>query len=65
MISGDTLSNRKPHPDPLLKAAADLAVHTEHCVYIGDAQRDIEAGRAAGMFTMAATWAYQMSSIYR
>lgn len=58
VISGDTLSNRKPHPDPLLRAAADLAVHAAQCVYIGDAQRDIEAGRAAGMVTIAASWGY-------
>ena len=58
VISGDTLTRRKPHPDPLLRAASDLAIDAAECAYIGDAQRDIEAGKAAGMFTIAASWGY-------
>lgn len=58
IVSGDTLSRRKPHPAPLIKAAADLDTAADQCAYIGDAQRDIEAGRAAGMYTMAVSWGY-------
>jgi phosphoglycolate phosphatase len=58
LVSGDTLPRRKPHPDPLLLAASQLGVEAQDCVYAGDAQRDIDAGHAAGMFTVAVTWGY-------
>ncbi|WP_417616890.1 HAD family hydrolase [Oceanisphaera sp.] len=57
-VSADTLAQKKPHPAPLLFAAEQLAVAPQHCVYVGDHKRDIEAGRAAGMTTVAATWGY-------
>lgn len=57
-VSADTLAFKKPHPAPLLFAAEQLAVAPERCVYIGDHKRDIEAGRAAGMTTIAAIWGY-------
>lgn len=57
-IGGDTLPQRKPHPAPMLLASERLGVAPEHVVYVGDASRDIEAGRAAGMATVAATWGY-------
>lgn len=58
VISGDTLPYAKPHPMPLLHAAREMDIPPERCVYVGDAARDIEAGRAAGMVTVAATWGY-------
>lgn len=58
VISGDTLPFAKPHPMPLLHAAMELRVPATRCVYVGDNIRDIEAGRAAGMYTIAATWGY-------
>ena len=58
LVCGDTLPQRKPHPAPLLHAAAQLGTSPEACIYIGDARRDIEAGRAAGMQTIATTWGY-------
>lgn len=58
VISGDTLSVSKPHPDPLLEAARLTGVEPDNCVYIGDAERDIQAGKAAGMKTGAALWGY-------
>lgn len=58
VISGDTLPHAKPHPMPLLHAARELGRPAAHCVYVGDNVRDIEAGRAAGMYTVAATWGY-------
>ncbi len=57
-ISGDTLPQRKPHPAPLLLASQQIGVPAEKTVYVGDAVRDIEAGRAAGMFTIAASYGY-------
>lgn len=58
VISGDTLPFAKPHPMPLLHAARELGVPAARCVYVGDNVRDIEAGRAAGMYTIAAAWGY-------
>ncbi|MGB5102393.1 MAG: phosphoglycolate phosphatase [Steroidobacteraceae bacterium] len=58
VVSGDTLPERKPHPLPLLHAAALAGVPPERCVYVGDAERDIQAGRAAGMATVVAAYGY-------
>ena len=57
-ISGDTIPQRKPDPAPLLLASRETGVAPHRTVYVGDAARDIEAGRAAGMFTIAATYGY-------
>jgi phosphoglycolate phosphatase-like HAD superfamily hydrolase len=58
VISGDTLQQRKPHPAPLLYACQLANCRPEQCLYVGDAQRDIEAGRNAGMHTMIALFGY-------
>ena len=58
MISGDTIPQRKPDPAPLLLASEQIGISPERLVYIGDADRDIQAGRAAGMLTVAATYGY-------
>jgi phosphoglycolate phosphatase len=57
-ISGDTLPQRKPDPAPLLLASEQIGVPAKKTVYVGDSVRDIEAGHAAGMFTIAATYGY-------
>jgi phosphoglycolate phosphatase len=57
-VGGDSLPVRKPHPDPLLHACDIAGVAAHRTVYIGDAARDIEAGLAAGMATVAATYGY-------
>lgn len=57
-VSGDTLTERKPHPEPLLHAARLAGVPPGKCVYVGDAARDIEAGKAAGMATIAVGYGY-------
>jgi phosphoglycolate phosphatase len=62
VVSGDTLPERKPHPLPLLHAAREIGVAPEHCVYAGDAERDIQAGRAAGMTTVVAAYGYLSES---
>lgn len=58
IISGDTTPHAKPHPEPLFEAARCLGLLPEQCLYVGDDERDIVAGRAAGMLTVAATYGY-------
>jgi phosphoglycolate phosphatase len=58
VVSGDTLPQRKPDPAPLLFAAKQIGLAPSRCVYIGDAARDIQAGRAAGMTTIAVGYGY-------
>jgi phosphoglycolate phosphatase len=58
IVSGDTTPHAKPHPAPLLEAARLIEVAPERCVYIGDDARDIAAGSAAGMQTVAAAYGY-------
>jgi N-acetyl-D-muramate 6-phosphate phosphatase len=58
LVCGDTTPHSKPHPAPLLEAARRAGADPAHCVYIGDDARDIQAGRAAGMATLAAAWGY-------
>ncbi|MFP4243914.1 MAG: HAD family hydrolase [Ectothiorhodospira sp.] len=58
VISGDTTPERKPHPLPLLQACREAGSAPHQCLYIGDALRDIQAGRAAGMATLAALYGY-------
>lgn len=58
LIGGDSTPHAKPHPAPLLEAARRLAVEPARCLYVGDDHRDVIAGRAAGMATVAAGWGY-------
>ena len=58
IVAGDTLAQRKPDPAPLLHACALAGVAAASSVYVGDDLRDIEAGRRAGMMTVAAGWGY-------
>lgn len=58
VVGGDTTPHPKPHPAPLLEAARRLGLPPEHCLYVGDDERDIVAGRAAGMPTVAALYGY-------
>jgi len=58
IVSGDSVAERKPHPMPLQHASRLSGVDPEACVYVGDARRDIEAGRGAGMRTVAALFGY-------
>lgn len=58
IISGDTTLFAKPHAMPMLEAASRLQLQAEDCVYIGDARRDIEAGKNAGMETLVALYGY-------
>jgi len=58
VISGDTTTNSKPHPEPMLAACKQASVKPENCVYIGDASHDIAAGKNANMKTLAAVYGY-------
>lgn len=58
VVCGDTLNVAKPDPAPLMHAAKALAVEPAECWYVGDAERDIEAGRRAGMRTILAEYGY-------
>ena len=58
IVSGDTTSKSKPHPEPMYYACEQANVNPAECLYVGDAERDIAAGRAAGMTTVAALFGY-------
>ncbi len=58
LVCGDTTPHAKPHPEPLLEAARRLGVDAADCVYVGDDLRDVQAGHAAGMTTVAVRWGY-------
>jgi phosphoglycolate phosphatase len=58
VVSGDTTPHAKPHPAPLLHAAAALRVAPAACAYVGDDLRDVIAGNAAGMATLVAQYGY-------
>lgn len=58
VISGDTLPERKPHPAPMLLACREAGSEAAQCLYLGDAERDIAAGRNAGMHTLVALYGY-------
>ncbi|MDO9371078.1 MAG: phosphoglycolate phosphatase [Gammaproteobacteria bacterium] len=58
VVSGDTVAERKPHPAPMLHACHLAGSEAYQCLYVGDAARDIEAGRRAGMKTLVALFGY-------
>ena len=58
IVSGDTLTERKPHPAPLLHACQQAGSLAEECIYVGDAERDIDAGNSAGMLSLVALFGY-------
>lgn len=58
VISGDTTPHSKPHPEPLLLACRRLGHAPHECLYVGDSERDVIAGRRAGMRTLVALFGY-------
>lgn len=58
LVSGDSTPHTKPHPAPLLEAARRMHLQARQCWYVGDDHRDVLAGHAAGMTTVAAAWGY-------
>ncbi len=62
VVSGDTVARSKPDPLPLLHACQLLRLTPQQCVYVGDDERDVVAGKAAGMATVAARYGYILHS---
>lgn len=58
VISGDTLPVKKPDPAPVLLACELAGLDPARCLFVGDDRRDILAGGAAGMYTIAVHWGY-------
>jgi 2-phosphoglycolate phosphatase len=58
VIGGDTTGRLKPHPEPLYAAARAIGKAPASCLYVGDDLRDVQAGRAAGMKTLAVRYGY-------
>ncbi|MDD3762172.1 MAG: HAD-IA family hydrolase [Nevskiales bacterium] len=58
VVSADEVMHAKPAPDSLLLACRQIGIEPRSCMYVGDDRRDIDAGRAAGMRTVAAAWGY-------
>ncbi|MBK7614311.1 MAG: HAD-IA family hydrolase [Vitreoscilla sp.] len=58
LVCGDTTPHAKPHPGSLLEAARRMGLRASNCAYVGDDLRDVQAGKAAGMATLAAAWGY-------
>ena len=58
LICPDHVSQSKPHPEPLFLACKQLNIDPQDAIYVGDHPRDIDAGRAAGMYTIAVRYGY-------
>ena len=58
LVCGDDAARAKPHPDTLLMACAQTSTNPVDCMYVGDAERDIQAGKIAGMRTVVALYGY-------
>jgi 2-phosphoglycolate phosphatase len=58
VVSGDTIPERKPDPAPLRLAASRIGIPAEHCLYVGDALRDVQAAISAGMLPLGARFGY-------
>jgi N-acetyl-D-muramate 6-phosphate phosphatase len=58
IVSGDDAPQPKPSPATLLLACSQIEVKPEHCIYLGDAERDVQAANAAGMKAVVALFGY-------
>ncbi|MBW3884660.1 HAD family hydrolase [Neisseria meningitidis] len=58
VVSGDTCDEPKPSIKPMLYACGQIHADPQHTLYVGDAERDIQAGRNSGMTTVLAEWGY-------
>jgi N-acetyl-D-muramate 6-phosphate phosphatase len=58
IVSGDTCAHAKPHPAPVLHACELAGTQVENCLYVGDAERDVQAANAAGMPALVALYGY-------
>lgn len=58
VVSGDTLPVKKPDPAPVLLACRQANLDPAQCLFVGDDRRDVQAGRDAGLYTVAVSWGY-------
>lgn len=58
VVCGDTLPVKKPDPAPVLLACQRAGLNPARCLFVGDDRRDVQAGAAAGLYTVAASWGY-------
>lgn len=58
VVSGDTLPVKKPDPAPVLLACERAGLDPSRCLFVGDDRRDVMAGAAAGLYTVAVRWGY-------
>jgi len=58
VVGGDTAARNKPAPDPIKHALREMGLPADRAVYVGDAEKDVAAGKAAGTHTVAVTWGY-------
>jgi phosphoglycolate phosphatase len=58
LVAGDTVARAKPFPDPVIEACRRLGVEPSRTLLVGDDLRDVQAGREAGVRTIAAAWGY-------
>ena len=61
VVGGDTAARNKPAPDPILHALDELRLAPSAVAYVGDHLKDIQAGRGAGVRTVAVTWGYTIA----
>ncbi|MDD5435828.1 MAG: HAD-IA family hydrolase [Nitrospira sp.] len=59
VLGGDSLPNRKPHPEPVEKVISTLGVKREEAVFVGDSPADCEAGKGAGIFTIGVEYGFR------
>ena len=59
VLGGDSLANRKPHPEPVEKVISTFGIAHEHTVFVGDSKIDYEAGKSAGVFTIGAEYGFR------
>lgn len=58
VVGGDSLSERKPHPAPMLKALKDITANPDSALVVGDGHQDVQSGQAAGLRTCVARYGY-------
>lgn len=58
LVGPESVTHKKPHPEPVLKVLSDLGIDADDAVFVGDAATDVIAGTAAGVVTCAVTYGY-------
>jgi pyrophosphatase PpaX len=56
VVGCDSCERHKPHPEPVERALALLGARADNAIFVGDSPHDVEAGRAAGVYTIGVTW---------